>query len=110
MKKRDTGHLAFPTYMKAYEEIMEQAKSMSREDTPSMTLELGGSILEIPHLNINQIEILDKMIKKAKPRQNVKTIIRDIVLEEAEYFFGGQKTKEEVASVIQNRVYLYLQE
>ncbi len=110
MKKRDTGHLAFPTYMKAYEEIMEQAKSMSREDTPSMTLELGGSILEIPHLNINQIEILDKMIKKAKPRQNVKTIIRDIVLEEAEYFFGGQKTKEEVASVIQNRVHLYLQE
>jgi hypothetical protein len=36
--------------------------------------------------------------------------VMDIIREESAYFFAGQKTAEEVAAVIQNRVSLYLAE
>ena len=37
-------------------------------------------------------------------------IIMNIIYEEAESFFQGQKTAEDVTGVIQNRVQLYLSE
>ena len=36
--------------------------------------------------------------------------IRSIIQEEAQYFFQNQKTVEETAQIIQNRVQLYLDE
>lgn len=36
--------------------------------------------------------------------------IQDIILEEADAYFAEDKTEQEVASIIQNRVKLYLDE
>jgi len=47
---------------------------------------------------------------------NIKTVysydqsVMSIILEECEPFFAGQKTAEEVASIIQNRLSLYIAE
>jgi len=37
-------------------------------------------------------------------------IINDMVYSEVEYFFSGSKSAEVVASVLQNKVFLYLNE
>ncbi|MCD7835540.1 MAG: hypothetical protein LUG83_02560, partial [Lachnospiraceae bacterium] len=37
-------------------------------------------------------------------------VIYEIILEEAQYYFNGVKTEQEVAKVIQNRIQLYLSE
>jgi len=39
-----------------------------------------------------------------------QTYIHDIILEESNAYFAGEKTEYEVADIIQSRVYLYLQE
>ena len=36
--------------------------------------------------------------------------VKDIILEETQYFFEGQKTAVEVGKIIQDRVQLYLDE
>ena len=46
-------------------------------------------------------------IKTLNPRNEV---VEKIINEEAAAFFGGQKTAEEVAELIQNRVTTYLNE
>ena len=40
----------------------------------------------------------------------VETDIQNIISEEASAFFSGQKTAEEVAEIIQNRVNVYINE
>jgi hypothetical protein len=47
--------------------------------------------------SVNNVYIIDKAVA-------------NIVQEESAYYFAGQKTPEEVAAVIQNRVSLYLAE
>ena len=42
--------------------------------------------------------------------KNDSADIMTIVLEEAELYFAGEKTAEEVAELIQNRVTIYLDE
>lgn len=110
MTDRETGQMAFPTYLKAYEEVMEEARKKSKNDTPSFTLELGDVSIEISHLELKQINFLDQMIKNANVSKKTDAKIREIILEVSNYYFNGQKTKEEVAEIIQNRVNLYLKE
>ncbi|MCR5249389.1 MAG: extracellular solute-binding protein [Lachnospiraceae bacterium] len=51
------------------------------------------------------IEIMDK----AQP-YSAHQDVRDIIFEEADAYFKGAKTVDEVAKIIQSRVYIYLQE
>lgn len=55
-------------------------------------------------------ELID-FLRKLGPEVNAKdNVVYDIVLEEANYFFQGSKSAEQVAKIIDNRVQLYLDE
>ena len=49
------------------------------------------------------------MMDASEP-DSVEYEIKEIVLEESNAFFAGQKTEEEVAKIIQSRVQIYLDE
>lgn len=52
----------------------------------------------------------EKLVRMAKPASNYDIEILNIVNEEAPAFFKGQKSAEKVASLIQSRVQLYVNE
>ncbi|MCM1101675.1 MAG: extracellular solute-binding protein [Clostridium sp.] len=57
-----------------------------------------------------EVELLDQLIAGAKPVQDFDQQITNIVVEEAEAFFQGQKSAKDVAAVIQSRVRVYVDE
>lgn len=50
------------------------------------------------------------LVGKATRYENTNRAIYDIIREEAEYYFAGSKTKEEVEALIENRIRVYLEE
>lgn len=58
-----------------------------------------------------EVDIVMDVMKKAKPMvYNDNDEIMSIILEEAEPFFKGQKSVDEVTGIIQNRVNIYINE
>ncbi|MDE6203502.1 MAG: hypothetical protein K2G19_08520, partial [Lachnospiraceae bacterium] len=57
-----------------------------------------------------QVDQVREMIETAQNGEVMDQEILVIILEEASGYFNGQKSAEDVASVIQNRVQLYLNE
>lgn len=57
-----------------------------------------------------EVEVLEHLISIAKPATDSDVQIINFITEEAQAFFAGQKSAQDVAGVIQNRVQLYLNE
>ena len=57
-----------------------------------------------------QEKIFRDIVAGASKKEGLDKKIEEIVLEDADSYFSGQKTKEEVAEIIQNRVSTYLME
>ncbi len=53
---------------------------------------------------------IEELIKIAKPATGTDSQIMSIISEEAEAFFKGQRTAQDVAGIIQNRVQVYVNE
>lgn len=100
--------------MKTLEEIQNE-KYYKGEDGEAVkilqeTLSYGGT--EYPVYAISEetsTEILD-LISKVDGTDHYDLEVWNIIQEEAEIFFSGNKTAPEVAEVIQNRVTIYLKE
>ena len=58
----------------------------------------------------DEIAPIRELLAGARMDKNDSADIMTIVLEEAELYFAGEKTAEEVAELIQNRVTIYLDE
>lgn len=56
------------------------------------------------------IEDYVEFLRKLGPMPGYGSVISDVVLEEAEYYFNGDKSAEQVAEIIDNRVQMYLNE
>lgn len=57
-----------------------------------------------------QIEAMMKDLDSLGPYPYIGNVVEDIILEEADSFFNGNKSAEDVAKIINNRVQLYLNE
>lgn len=64
----------------------------------------------IPALNEEEKEEIRYVVDNGYIRSPVSGVIHDIASEEVQAFFAGDKTADEVAEIIQNRVSLYLNE
>ena len=58
--------------------------------------------------NQEDADILLELINGANGTYNYNTELFNIIMEELEPYFGGQKSADEVAAIIQNRINLYL--
>lgn len=63
-----------------------------------------------PEIDAREYEILAEMVEGACYRKRLDSPVIAIVQEEAGAFFAGDKSAEEVAAIIQNRVQIYLSE
>lgn len=57
-----------------------------------------------------EVERIEELIRIAKPATNYDMDIMNIVNEEAQAFFKGQKSAKDVAAIIQSRVQVYVNE
>lgn len=85
-------------------------KGVEGKETPYFELNHGAVIpLDGKEDGTSYLDEYMELMDEGKPL-TVQTDIRDIILEEAESYFVGNKSEKEVAKIIQSRVQLYLDE
>lgn len=108
----------FPTLIPAYEALNE------KYSTPEYTTDESGNQLEIPkdYMGMGDITVecyaasTDDVAKMTDIINNCDRIdanddkLLNIIIEEAEAYFAGQKTAEDVAKIVQSRVTMYVNE
>ena len=68
-------------------------------------------VVDVPVITKEQAQvIMDEINTASISGYDIDGTIKDIIREEAQYFFEGQKTAGEVGKIIQDRVQLYLDE
>lgn len=72
--------------------------------------EVNGESIEIQPLTQAQLDEIVNFIQSVTKRQYYNQAIQDIVTEETQAFFAGQKSAKEVAGIIQSRAQLYVNE
>lgn len=97
------SELYFPVNKKVYEVLKEDAVKNGKEE--------DGSVVSIwGEITTADAEELTAEIEDARVLPIRTKPILDIVYEEAQEYFAGVKTAEDVAEVIENRVQLFLDE
>ncbi len=76
------------------------------------TSSMGGETfsVDVYAATQEQVDRMREMIETAQSGENMEEEVLNIILEEAAGYFEGHKSVEDVASVVQNRVQLYLNE
>lgn len=68
-------------------------------------------VVDVPVITKEQAQvIMDEINTASISDYDIDGTVKDIILEETQYFFEGQKTAGEVGKIIQDRVQLYLDE
>ena len=86
-----------------------QAQDDSSEDSYFWDYTSGKQVKKNPLTQEEAKEFYDYVVS-IDTMYEAETDIKNIINEEASAFFSGQKTAEEVAEIIQNRVNVYINE
>lgn len=103
---------------KQFEKDMEQQyftdENGSQKKMPKITwmrtMGDGEFSIEVYAASREQVDRVREMINMAQNKERMDSEILNIILEEADRYFEGNMSVEDVAAVIQNRVQLYLNE
>lgn len=96
----------FPVMQRYFDEQIEKAM----EEVPHGTSNALGIEVEVEAMSQEEAQTLRELVDSATLTEAYDTTICNIIMEEAEAYFAGQKTAEEVAEIIQDRVQLYVDE
>lgn len=103
-----------PLFDKACENAMEKKMVQSGDDTlteePRLDMELSGIKITIYAATAEEVALIRHLLEKAEPVKMSSPVIMNIIQEEVWGYFYGQKSVDDVARVIQNKVSLYLSE
>ncbi|MDE7254501.1 MAG: extracellular solute-binding protein [Acetatifactor sp.] len=72
--------------------------------------DIGDEIISYHTPTEEEVQCVRELIESASKVQGTNSKITEMILEEAQPFFQGQKSLEEVADIIQSRVQLYIDE
>lgn len=108
----------FPVYTKALEQQISDAVANYEADTPRNTQmgfqEALGKMIDLESLETGfsqeGAELLKTLLYSDSMYNGYDGVITPIIQEETEALFSGDKTAEETAALIQNRVSIYLAE
>lgn len=98
--------MGFPVIRQYFEAMLEEAMS----DTVNMRVTVLGADIRLEPMSEEEARILRNLVYSAVLTENYDTTIYNIIMEETEAYFAGQKTAEEVAGIIQTRVQIYVDE
>lgn len=103
-----------PLFDKACENAMEKKMVQSGDDTlteePRLDMELSGIKITVYAATEEEVALIRHLLEKAEPVKMSSPVIMNIIQEEVWGYFYGQKSVNDVARVIQNKVSLYLSE
>lgn len=99
----------FPVYRQHFDELVEEAMQ-ENENAGFMYSLSDGTTINMEPLTEEQARILRELVYSAEKTAEYDTAIYNIILEETQSYFAGQKTAEEVGAVIKDRVEIYLEE
>ena len=108
----------FPALIRAYERqneeymtpIYYETADGEKEEIPQTTYERDGVRVEIFAATQEDVDAVTKIIEECDRAYLYDMAFLQIVSEEAAPYFAGQKSAQEVADIIQNRVQLYMDE
>lgn len=117
-KKKKEGIWGVPMNKAAFEKQMQEWK------TPAYELDENGKKVERPillfisediqfeiyHATDEDVALWRQSIENVTSVKTNNYVLTNIILEEAEPYFDGEKTVEEVTGIIQNRVNIYVNE
>ena len=75
-----------------------------------IVVNIGGEDIALPRISDTEIDQMYAFLKGLNSESYYDVSIENIVAEESAAFFAGQKSAEDVASVIQSRVQIYMNE
>lgn len=104
--QREFGGFSFPVNKAQFEKTVERAKSESYGGTWSS----GGVAIEVEGVREQDIDMVRSLMEIAQRPGAYNDDIYEILEEELKPLTSGDKSPEEVASVLQSRVSLYLAE
>lgn len=96
-------------FLKAQEPILSTGAD-GTDKLPHASFYNGEETILVYEASPEDVDKIKSLIKQATNIFEYDTEIMNIIEEEAAYYFAGQKSIEEVTSVVQNRVSLYLME
>lgn len=97
----------FPVLQKYFDELLEEEM---KECGYSSAMDIYGTSVKGEPLTEGQARTLRDLVHSAKKTAQYDTEIYNIILEEAQSYFAGQKSAEEAAGIIQDRVEIYVGE
>ncbi|MDR2546174.1 MAG: ABC transporter substrate-binding protein [Lachnospiraceae bacterium] len=109
--------LSFPILKSAHEVIIERAMEVKydyedgiKKEQPFEKIRVGDFVVDIYAATERDIEAVRNLINSADKIRIYDEQIINIVMEEAQYFFSGAKSAEEVADIAENRIRIYVNE
>ncbi len=113
----DSGAGGFPLVKEQFEEAMTEAMTDSYTDSvdgagllPKGSYFTSDGYIMVYKADQSDVDAIRALVARADCKFEYQTEIMEIINEEADYYFAGQKSVEEVMSLIQNRVSLYIAE
>lgn len=109
--------IGFPVVRSLFEEVMKQAKEAEMVQEPEGTYELPkgtysdrDTFFQVFGASDSDVQQVRALVESVDHCHRYHTELMNIILEEAEGYFAGQKNLEETVKIIQKRALLYLQE
>ena len=75
-----------------------------------VVVSIGGEMIELPVLSHEEAEEVKEFLRSIDHAVYIDSAVENIITEEAEAFFSGQKSAKDVADIIQSRVQIYINE
>ncbi len=101
----------FDAYLKKYTTTKKYTDEWGNEIEPiSGSMGVGGLEVENKPLTADQEKAYRDLVDNTKKGLWYDSSLQDIIIEEAKTYFSGEKSLDEVCSVIQNRVTTYVNE
>lgn len=107
----------FPVRKDCFEEYVKRYTAVERYEKDGQWIEpiqgqVGTSVLdfEAKPLTTEQEKMFRKIVSETMQKQKKDTQISKIILEDAQAYFDDEKTMEQAAEIMQNRINLYLNE
>ncbi len=117
-EKLGTANGGFPILKSALEQMFENDMEEeyyvdadgNKQRTSKSTWTTNDFTVEVYAATKEQVDRVREMIETAQPDLAINEKIYEIIKDEAQAYFDGQKSVEEVAGLVQNRVQTYLNE
>lgn len=100
----------FPVNLNSFRQLVDYRRDKDMSSTHTSFDSRGLGDYDLSGLTEKQLEEIDFLLENIRPSNWYAAQIRGIIWEELEPYFAGDKTAEQAAAILNNRVQLYLDE